>query len=115
MNSALRMIRRTLGNSTTSETQLLNAGRSLFGKRFAGVFASNERRPKKGFMIVNTEPRGSSGEHWCAVADGVFYDSYGRDASGDAEQSMQEKNCGQRSLAWLITYHDLGKDVAALV
>ena len=115
MNSALRVIRRTLGNSTTSETQLRKAGESLFGKRFRGVYASNEKRPKKGFMIVNTKPRGTTGEHWCAIADGLLYDSFGRDASGDAEQDMREKNCGQRSLAWLCTYDDLGRGAAALV
>ena len=115
MNSALRQMRRVLGNSTTSETQLSKAGHSLFGKRFKGVFAANEKRPKKGFMIVNTLPRGTAGEHWFAIADGLIYDSFGRDASGDAEQDMREKNCGQRSLAWLCTYEDLGREAASLV
>ena len=39
-NSALRVIRRALGNPTTTETQLQKAGRSLFGQRLTGVFAT---------------------------------------------------------------------------
>ena len=107
-----------MGDGTTTESLLNHVGKQLFGRKFGGVFASNEK-PRGRYCIVNTMPRGTSGEHWLAIAPGLVYDSFGRqkygDYTGDAEQAIQQTNCGQRCLAWLLVYDELGADYAALI
>jgi hypothetical protein len=107
-----------MGGDTTTESQLNHVGKALFGKKFGGVFASNEK-PRGRYAIVNTKSRGTGGEHWLALTPGLVYDSFGRqkygDNSGDAEQAMKETNCGQRCLAFLLVYDELGSDFAALI
>ena len=108
-------MKRALGDTTTSEGELRRAGKALFGEKFNGVFAADERFPEAGFSIVNTKARRTGGEHWLAYANGNMYDSFGRDQSGDAEQHVVQKDCGQRCLAWLCVYDELGADFAANV
>ena len=108
-------MKRALGDTTTGEHELRRAGRALFGQAFNGVFAADERFPEAGYSIVNTKARRTGGEHWLAIANGLMYDSFGRDASGDAEQHIAQKDCGQRCLAWLCVYDELGAAIAATV
>ena len=108
-----------MGNQRTSQLQLDEAGRSMFGHNWRGVFASEEPLPLTGYCLVNTGTRKSGGEHWLAHGRGVWYDSFGRskygDDSGDAEQRTDEYNCGQRCLAWLSVLHLYGAPVAMLI
>ncbi len=107
----------------TSETELDRAGRALFGSKWAGIWAADER-PKvskqRPFGIVNEGTRATGGWHWMAVlhsAKGpLVYDSFGRAPSkqafsqfgyqrlgkAGAEQKKSEDDCGQRSLAALM-------------
>jgi len=55
--------------------------------------------PKYG--VYNTM-NGPPGEHWIACYNNYTYDSFGRDASQDAEQEESEDDCGQRCIAWLM-------------
>ncbi len=108
-----------MGDQRTTQRQLDEASCIIFGKLFKGVFAFDEDRPKSGYVIVNTGTRTSSGEHWLARANGAWYDSFGRkqygDLSGDAEQDVDEYDCGQRCLAWLCVYHTHGARLAKLI
>ena len=104
-----------MGEATTSEDEIERAGKALFGGRFNGAFAADERFPEAGYSIVNTETRQTGGAHWLAIANGLLYDSFGRDQSGDAEQHVVQKDCGQRCLAWLCVYDEFGPDFAATV
>ena len=99
----------------------------------------------KPYAIVNLDKSDEAGSHWIAVAHHpkekklYVYDSYGRptqkmspfllksikkkyphtkliDAdTSDAEQTKKEKNCGQRSLAWLFLFHCWGAELAVLI
>lgn len=120
----LSHIERKLGKGVTSSTQLDHEGKSLFGREWGGVFASDEPwQTAKGYRIVNLDKRRQQGSHWVAVAGRLLYDSFGRkhilgpsmnfeDTERDAEQLVEEDNCGQRCLAWLGTYKLLGPEAA---
>lgn len=105
-------------DGTTSRDELNAVGTEMLGKRFCGTFALSEDVPigrQAPYAILNTDD--APGEHWVAVAlsstgKPVVYDSFGRselgDHTGDAEQHMVEKNCGQRCLAWLVLAEQRG-------
>ena len=79
-------------------------------------------------MIINTDPEGTLGTHWCGLyRDGertVIWDSFGRpvsdlfphidaeDCERDVEQKVRENWCGAGSLAWLLVAGQLGIDQA---
>lgn len=137
---ALEHVESILGNTTTDADQLESVGVELFGFAFRGVFASDEVPPltdDRPYLIANTDTMDGPGEHWLALArypsdpDTVFlYDSFGRpkaelvpwitqqrvvDSDLDAEQEVHESNCGQRCLAWLVVFDELGPDVALTI
>ena len=74
--------------------------------------------------IVNTHKSWQPGEHWMAIVNDknegyCAYDSFGRrvapwakDSELDPEQALLELNCGQRCLAWLMTWKHSGIDTA---
>ena len=129
---ALQRVERKMGKKGTGEVELDQMA-GFFLKRptiWKGVFALNEPwRTVGGYRIVNLEPRANRGEHWVAVAHNLIYDSFGRDhvvevrehkaglpaprnfsyTDSDAEQRSSEDNCGQRCLAWLMTYDKYGQ------
>ena len=102
----------------------------------------NELKP---YAIINLDNSKQPGSHWVGLAfdrkmnggkDLVVYDSFGRktkkilpdaykkfngsghtikDTDYDAEQKKSEKNCGQRSLAFLVYYNKHGKDKALII
>ena len=101
-----------LGDQVTYSNTLNNLCSYLFGPLFQGVFARDTLPPKVRYAIVNLDRASESGSHWCAVADGMIYDSFGRDVGfglkmtdPDAEQDLLEVNCGQRCIAFLCVYH----------
>ena len=68
-----------LGDQTTDENQLNEAGLAIFGSDWMGVYASNEIPPSVGYSIQNTRPRTTRDVgHWLARANDLCYDSFGR-------------------------------------
>lgn len=135
----LEKVERKLGKKGTTDATLNHHTTPFLMKprKWRGVFALNEPwRQLSGYGIVNLEPRGMSGEHWVAFADDLLYDSYGRTGvverrekmylpSGrgarltytdpDPEQEKREDNCGQRCIAWLMTYEKFGPEGAKMI
>lgn len=131
-----------LGKSITYLTQLQKAGRKLFGTKFKGVFPS-DKIPRltdiSPYCILNLDKSYEKGSHWIALIklkntnDSIIYDSFGRDykaiipnirLSGngrikntdkDAEQTIDEEDCGARSMAFIYMYDKYGKDLALLI
>jgi hypothetical protein len=121
----LKVVEKLLGTSDQLDTnELERVGWLLFPEKFNGVFAKDEPYDeKKGFSIVNTDNIDEPGEHWMAVADGFKYDSFARHrenlinqpnlpslGDNEPEQSIHEKNCGQRCLTWLAVYEAVGPE-----
>jgi hypothetical protein len=132
----LRQMEGLLGNTTTYSNDLEKIGKQLFGNKFRGVFSSDTiPKMKDGDMaIVNVDTSDMPGSHWTSIVvqngDTYFYDSFGRkaeklipsllglgkpikeDKKGTAEQKVSQKDCGQRSLAWLLIYENYGPEKA---
>lgn len=128
-----------VGRDVTIGSTLHEHGRSLFKRKFAGVFAADQvpRSTNFTYAIVNLDPQDKPGSHWIAMAKlpggretgYLVYDSFGRpteeilptmpipyqDTEDDAEQKESEDNCGARCLAWLIIYDMYGPNGAALI
>lgn len=99
--------------------------REHFPHQFKGVFAANTHPTDmtNGFFIINTDPFRLPGEHWTAVADGLFYDSFDRKSTklfpevllkgtGKNRNTVQhsaESNCGERCLAFFVCYNEFGR------
>lgn len=135
----LRRMEERLGDSTTFLSDLALAGTEEFGDGFAGVFSSDNVPPltvEVPYAVSNLDRSGEPGSHWVALAHypgaGCLYgyDSFGRkfeqiapkiskrcitDSDLDAEQKVAESNCGQRCLAWLLVFDELGPDVAMTI
>ena len=125
--------------TTTDNFELLQAGRQLLGDKFAGVYSSDQRpalSKKMPYAILNTKPMSSGGEHWVGLARMpstgkiMHYDSFGRshrqlfpnrwedgaiDTELDVEQDERTTECGQRSLAWLLLFDQLGSSAAKMI
>ena len=129
---------RLLGTEPLYTDELNRLGKELFGKKYLGTYPIDKiKLDKNGYMIVNTDESGESGEHWVAIivdSKNVYvYDSYGRDTKNilpllvqkakkkklkivesrrDAEQDdskpYDRNTCGQRCLAWLLVVSELG-------
>ena len=80
-----------MGEETTDEIELNMAGLAMFPREWTGVFAADEKPPKRGYCIQNTAPRASGGLHWLARADGLIYDSYGRQRYGDLSVDQNQR------------------------
>ena len=113
-----------LGEEVTYEDDLAIQGRYLLGSSFRGVFARDEVPflPPGAMCIVNMDARHEPGSHWLAMAcdrrgEVTLYDSFGRNLAArfpdidrlietdpDAEQRVEESNCGARAMAWLCFY-----------
>ena len=108
-----------IGNGSTDNIQLNKLGKFLFGKCFLGVYPSNKIPILKNneMCILNTDDK--KGIHWCACYKyknkHFIYDSFNRNvknlskywkhkntfinANKDRDQSYEESDCGQRSMA----------------
>ena len=130
-----KIVEPIVGKESTYQNELETAGRKLLGVKFKGVFPS-DKIPKlndlKKYAIINLDRSDQSGSHWVAVAldDGKIYlhDSFARKANkilpalfesgkkvissdlSDAEQNVDEANCGAHSLAWLLMFEKWGKN-----
>jgi hypothetical protein len=121
----LTYLQDVLGSGTTNNIELNNVGSYLFGDAFKGVYASDEEfvLKKNEMCIINTDDK--KGIHWIACYKynnkTYVYDSFDRDvktlskywknkhnwinANKDRDQSYDESNCGQRSMAFLISFN----------
>jgi len=137
-NKYVRKYKKLYGvKGTTYSDDLNRIGKTIFGKKFIGVFAV-DRVPKvnmnEAYAIVNTDPQSKKGEHWVGLYKKgtkiYIYDSFGRESKKllpilvkqinargykyvnadrlDKEQSVQERNCGVRVLGWMSVIRDLG-------
>jgi hypothetical protein len=129
-----------MGKKTTTDNfELMRTGKHLLGDKFAGVYSSDQRpalSKKKPYAILNTKPTSSGGEHWVGLArmpsngKNMHYDSFGRsheqlfpsrwedeaiDTELDVEQDERTTECGQRSLAWLLLFDQLGSSAAKMI
>lgn len=123
-NRYVDSLEKSLGNKVTFEKDLNLMGRKLFGNNFRGVFPKDKQpKLKRGqSIIVNLDASTEPGSHWIAKYNSGgkdwVYDSYGRKnivkegekvkVSEEEKQKKTEKNCGPRSLAWLMTVYKYG-------
>ena len=129
-----------IGNKTTYMSDLQKAGKMMFGVKFKGVYPS-DKIPKlnelSSYAILNLDKSYEPGSHWIAIAKKgnrtYVYDSFGRthtkiipnlkysgngrliNTDRDAEQEIQQTDCGARSLAWLLLFHKWGVKYAKLI
>jgi hypothetical protein len=121
-----------VGGGITNNVELDQAGKSLFGPKYAGTFTSDQvpyDDPRWKYCIANVSEAGEPGTHWVAIARHrggyMHYDSFGRpaeelidppekldDTELDAEQDEKEENCGARCLAWLMMFENYGPAIA---
>ena len=130
-NKVLVKIEKVIGNGSTSDTELLNLFEKLFGQRFKGIYSIDDTFELKQseMAIFNLDKRNQPGSHWVAVVKDrkhyIVYDSFGRDiklkqkniinTEDDAEQDINEQNCGQRCVAWLVVVAVKGIKVALTI
>lgn len=130
--SALKYIMDNIGAGETVTDQLNKLGKKLFKTKFGGAIASDQlpKKINKKYYIVNTDPSDKPGQHWMGVTEKYIYDSFGRSAeelkefifdrklinkNNNRDQSYNETNCGQRSLAFLVCHFIHGDDVAKYI
>ena len=137
----LKYVTQMIGNKTTNSIQLLRIGKALLGHRFLGVFPSDKipNLRNNECCIVNLDNSREKGSHWTAIykfndTKILLYDSFGRNLNKllkvkgintdrtDREQEtkilgdrIEEINCGQRSIAWLLVCSNHGYDVSKLI
>lgn len=137
--STVRNISKMIGNDkSTTNVQLDELGKLLFGVKWSGVYAADQFpnfSGNKKYAIMNLDESWMNGSHWIAVikdnSNLLVYDSFGRPAKDlipdleerfiqnggkkiintedDAEQSKQQASCGQRSLSAIFIYDQWGK------
>ena len=109
----------------TSNIQLDKLGKSLFGDRYKGAVMSDQipRLKNNEMCIINTDPSTKKGMHWIGITkhDNKIYafDSFGRkiqklslnfkhkkwiNVSQTAHESDYGKDCGELSMAFLMTF-----------
>ena len=124
----------------TYSDHILQLGKKLFKEKFHGVYPSDqipELTKEKPYAILNLDKSTESGSHWVAIAkvnnETYIYDSFGRknqqiipslsksgngtieDTDRDAEQKINELNCGNRSVAFLLLLDRFGINYAKLI
>lgn len=133
----LHKVEKMLGNETTFSNDLADVAKSLLGHKFKGIFPADklpQLTKTQPYAIVNLDTSWEEGSHWIALAKSgkkvIFYDSFGRpntsilpllkggnivNTEDDAEQKMEETNCGQRSLSFLLLFDRYGEKMALQV
>ena len=102
-------------------------GRVLL-RQYKGTFASDQVPVMNDgdSCIINLDRAGQPGSHWIGLyrqdKKNYIYDSFGRTGildtldgvytEDDAEQHVDELNCGSFSLAWLWGFERFGRDFA---
>lgn len=127
-----------IGDKTTYMNDLEKIGKKMLGQKFIGVYPSDKIPTLKNneYAILNLDKSNESGSHWTAIAKKAnkthFYDSFGRkdniikslkksgngkiiNTDNDAEQKIEELNCGARSIAWILFFDKWGSKYADLI
>lgn len=110
-----------LGQKVTYSNDLHDVGKQLLGKDFVGVFASDQipKLKNKQCCILNLDRSDQGGSHWISVyKDGkknLTYDSFGVDADYDSEQMIEEKDCGARSISFLLVCKYWSPELAKMI
>jgi hypothetical protein len=131
-NRYLKIVEGLIGDQETDNHELNKLCSRLFGNRFAGIYASDEKPTMnnvRDLAIINTDKRGQPGEHWCALVyrngNIIVYDSFARktstilpsllkffkevyDTEYDKEQKASESNCGARCVSALLVFTNHG-------
>ena len=129
-----------VGKKTTNGGDLENVCKMFLGNKFNGVYPSDmipRLTNHKKYAILNLDDSTQGGSHWVAIAkmknNVMLFDSYGRkgakiipylgksgngtviNVDEDADQKINEKNCGARCIAWLLLYDLWGSKMARLL
>ena len=128
-----------LTDQSTYSNDLERVGKMFLGNQFVGVFPADKipTLANGEYTIVNLDKTGQAGSHWVSLAKHngkiTVYDSFGRDhkkiiplviTSGngtvidtdrDAEQTINEYNCGARCFSWILLHKYWGPDMAQLI
>ncbi len=120
---------KTLPKGVTRQGELTLICRKRFGRKYHGTYGADQLPNLKPYesAIVNLDRSDQPGSHWIALYRGMgkkvyVYDSFGRlagtlipalkgnvvDADQDAEQDVNESNCGSRCVAWLTVCYMVG-------
>lgn len=126
----------------TNSGELHDMGRTLFGKKFVGVFPQDKvpsniaKGVKQKYFILNLDKSDEPGSHWVGVLTIpnstrlLIFDSFGRsskkilpflrtiksiDTDSDAEQKILQDSCGQFTMAWLKFADEYGWENAKLI
>lgn len=136
----LKIIESQIGSGLTYDSELEKLAKKLFGSKFKGVYAADEineiKKAKEGYFIFNLDKSDEPGSHWIGVVKTpkslLIYDSFGRkskmiipnlhtightitETEDDAEQLINEDNCGARTIAFLKVYDDYGPEIASMI
>lgn len=127
-----RQIENSIGKQSTALGQLDEIGHFLFANKWAGVYTADESPNFTGgrkYAIFNLDKKGEPGSHWVAVVKKsaksiIIWDSFGRQAQEilpeltnkysiiepdrDTDQRIDENDCGQNSLSFLMLYDRQG-------
>jgi hypothetical protein len=86
-NNDKKNIIKILGRKSTTDQQLTNLGKKLFGKKYIGTFPQDynpKSTPVNQYFIINTDTSGKKGTHWVAIVKNkntyYIYDSFARKA-----------------------------------
>lgn len=120
-NKYLSIVEKEFGHkNTTNNHELDKYCRAVFGEKFRGAFAKDRIPTLKNreCAIFNLDDHDEAGSHWMGLFKSgkkhIIYDSFGRsskelevpvksyiDTQKDAEQRVDESNCGQRVISFL--------------
>ncbi len=129
----LKAIQEVMGSDTTTSKDLNEAGKTLLGGSYRGAFPSDKIPVLRHgqVAIANLDDSTGPGTHWIGIAQDkhktIVYDSFGRksskiipsvhrggkmviDTDDDAEQRVEQNNCGQRCLAALAVFEMKGSN-----
>ena len=128
-NKYLRIIEKEFGhNKTTNNIELDNYCTAVFGNnKYKGAVAKDRIPVLKNHQccIFNLDNQNQQGSHWMGLfktgkSKLIIYDSFGRnskelkiplqnylDTEDDAEQNIEESNCGQRVISFLACCYTL--------
>jgi hypothetical protein len=119
----IKFLKKVIGKEVLTTSDCDYWGSLLFGNNYKGTYAADNPADKSGYCIINLDSSDQGGSHWVACADGVIWDSYGRDVikrlplqkyalnnadTKDANQKKYEVDCGIRCLAWLYIVESCG-------
>ena len=143
-NKNLILINDILNKSgVTNNIELNKLGKLLFGDLFIGVYSA-DKFPKyirnNEMFIINNKSSKSKGEHWISFIKSsknkdhksrlYAYDSFNRDvhtlspffknkkfinANTNRDQSFAEEMCGQRAMAYLISFYNHGDKIMSII